>query len=93
MAKATKIEFVFVAIIVAGTNVHYFTHKIIGVLKMFLRKSNAAAGKDKQNIGNDCVISLSVEDKAEKTLRAFALFHEVKSAVVARLFEVRSTEF
>ena len=30
---------------------------------------------------------MSVEDEAEKTLRAFALFHEVKSAVVARLFE------
>ena len=30
---------------------------------------------------------MSVEGKAEKTLRAFALFHEVKSAVVARLFE------
>ena len=30
---------------------------------------------------------MSVVDKAEKTLRAFALFHEVKSAVVARLFE------
>ena len=30
---------------------------------------------------------LNVVDEAEKTLRAFALFHEVKSAVVARLFE------
>ena len=43
--------------------------------------------RNEQNVGNDCVLLLSVEDEAEKTLRAFALFHEVKSAVVARLFE------
>ena len=45
MVQATKIEFVFVAIIVAATNVHFFTHKNTGVLKLFLRKKNAAAGK------------------------------------------------
>ena len=43
--------------------------------------------RPEQNVVKDYVISLSVEDEAEKTLRAFALFHEVKSAVVARLFE------
>ena len=40
-----------------------------------------------QTVGNDYVIQLSVVDEAEKTLRAFATVHEVKSAVVARLFE------
>ena len=48
---------------------------------------NEARGRHKQNIVSVCDSSLSVEDKSEKTLRAFALFHEVKSAVVARLFE------
>ena len=43
--------------------------------------------RHEQNIGSGCDIKLSVEDNAEKTLRAFALFHEAKSTVVARLFE------
>ena len=77
----------FVAIILIGTNVHFFTHKNTGVLKLFCVRVTQRWARHKQNIGNDCVILLSVEDKAEKTLRAFALFYEVKSAVVARLFE------